>query len=114
MPKTEIFQDIPLPKSSDTQELWRWLYTELRAAILDGRLKRGARLPSTRSLAQQYGLSRGTATTAFDQLQAEGYTRTEVGSGTYVASGVPGGLLPATRKPATPALPTSKAVFSRR
>ena len=89
MPKAEIFQDIPLPTLSDTQELWRWLYTELRAAILDGRLKRGARLPSTRSLAQQYGLSRGTVTTAFDQLQAEGYTRTEVGSGTYVASGLP-------------------------
>ena len=89
MPKAEIFQDIPLPTLSDTQELWRWLYTELRAAILDGRLKRGARLPSTRSLAQQYGLSRGTVTTAFEQLQAEGYTRTEIGSGTYVASGLP-------------------------
>jgi GntR family transcriptional regulator/MocR family aminotransferase len=59
---------------------------ELRAAILDGRLRPGARLPSTRSLGRQYSLSRGTVVTAFDQLHSEGYTRTEVGSGTYVAS----------------------------
>jgi GntR family transcriptional regulator / MocR family aminotransferase len=38
-------------------------------ALLDGRLKPGARLPSTRNLAAQYGLSRGMVT-AFDQLQA--------------------------------------------
>jgi len=115
MPKAEIFQDIPLPTSSDTQELWRWLYTELRAAILDGRLKRGARLPSTRSLAQQYGLSRGTVSTAFDQLQAEGYTRTEVGSGTYVASGLPDRTFvarSATRS--APNLPPSQATLSKR
>ena len=89
MPKTEIFQDLSLAHPANTQDLWKWLYTELRAAILDGRLKRGARLPSTRSLARQYDLSRGTVTTAFDQLQAEGYTRTQVGSGTYVVSGLP-------------------------
>ena len=89
MSKTEIFQDIPLPAARDAQELWRWLYTEVRAAILDGRLKREARLPSTRSLARQYSVSRGTVVAAFEQLQAEGYTHTEVGSGTYVASGLP-------------------------
>ena len=114
MSKEETFQDLSLNLPSGKQELWRWLYAELRGAILDGRLKPGARMPSTRSLGKQYSLSRGTVVVAFDQLQAEGYTRTEVGSGTYIASGVPGGLLPATRKPATPALPTSKAVFSRR
>jgi GntR family transcriptional regulator/MocR family aminotransferase len=115
LPKAEIFQDTPLPTSSDTQELWRWLYTELRAAILDGRLKRGARLPSTRSLAQQYGLSRGTVTTAFDQLQAEGYTRTEVGSGTYVASGLPDRTFVArSATGSAPNLPPSKATLSKR
>ena len=114
MSKEETFQDLSLNLPSGKQELWRWLYTELRGAILDGRLKPGARMPSTRSLGKQYSLSRGTVVVAFDQLQAEGYIRTEVGSGTYIASGVPEGLLPLTRKPATPALPTSKAVFSRR
>jgi GntR family transcriptional regulator/MocR family aminotransferase len=114
MPKEETFQDLSLNPPSREHDLWRWLYTELRAAILDGRLKPGARMPSTRSLGRQYSLSRGTVVAAFEQLQAEGYTRTEVGSGTYVASGVPDGLLSATREPAAPALSTSKAALSKR
>jgi GntR family transcriptional regulator/MocR family aminotransferase len=114
MAKEEIFQDLSLDSPSGQQDLWRWLYTELRGAILDGRLKPGARIPSTRSLGKQYSLSRGTVVAAFDQLQAEGYTRTEVGSGTYVASGVPDGFLATTRKPAALALPTSKAALSKR
>jgi regulatory GntR family protein len=57
--------------------MWRWLYTELRSAIIDGRLKSGARLPSTRNLAAQYGLARGTVVAAFQQLQCSvaNYTR---------------------------------------
>src|ERR1700755_2385855 len=93
MPKEETFQDLSLIPPAGTQELWRWLYMELRGAILDGRLKPGARMPSTRSLGMQYSLSRGTVVVAFEQLQAEGYTRTAVGSGTYVASGVSDGLI---------------------
>src|ERR1700722_4082904 len=100
MAKEETFQDLSLNVPSGKPELWRWLYTELRAAILDGRLKPGARMPSTRSLGKQYSLSRGTVVVAFDQLQAEGYTRTEIGSGTYVASGVPDGFRSTTRKSA--------------
>ena len=114
MPKEETFQDLSLNPPSGKQDLWRWLYTELRGAILDGRLRSGARMPSTRSLGKQYSLSRGTVVEAFEQLQAEGYTRTEVGSGTYVASGVPDGFLSATRKHAALAVPTSKAALSRR
>src|SRR3954469_10242193 len=114
MSKVETFQDLSLNPPSGQQELWRWLYTELRGAILDGRLKAGARMPSTRSLGMQYSLSRGTVVAAFDQLQAEGYTRTEVGSGTYVASGVPDGFLSATHKPAALAIPISKAAISKR
>jgi GntR family transcriptional regulator/MocR family aminotransferase len=114
MSKEETFQDLSLNPPSGKQDLWRWLYTELRGAILGGRLKPGARMPSTRSLGMQYSLSRGTVVAAFDQLQSEGYTRTEVGSGTYVASGVPDGLLSALRKPAGLALPTSKAELSKR
>jgi GntR family transcriptional regulator / MocR family aminotransferase len=114
MAKEGTFQDLSLTPSPGKQDLWRWLYTELRGAILDGRLKPGARLPSTRSLGMQYSLARGTVVAAFDQLQAEGYTRTEVGSGTYVASGVPDGFLSATRQPAALAFPKSKAVFPKR
>jgi GntR family transcriptional regulator / MocR family aminotransferase len=114
MAKEETFQDLSLGVPSKERDLWRWLYTELRAAILDGRLKPGARMPSSRSLGKQYSLSRGTVVTAFDQLQSEGYTRTEVGSGTYVAFGVPDRYLSATGKPETLDVPASKAGLSKR
>jgi GntR family transcriptional regulator/MocR family aminotransferase len=86
VPKTETFQDLILGERKKTQELWRWLYTELRSAILDGRLKAGSRLPSTRSLSEQYGLSRGTVVAAFNQLKEEGYVSSEFSAGTFVAA----------------------------
>ncbi len=49
--------------------LSRWLYEEFRRGILDGRLSPGTRLPATRDLARQYGISRGTVVTVFEQLQ---------------------------------------------
>lgn len=84
MPKIETFQDLALDPRKDNQEIWRWLYTELRSAIMDGRLKSGMRLPSTRNLAAQYGLARGTVVAAFRQLQAEGFVSSEVSAGTFV------------------------------
>jgi GntR family transcriptional regulator/MocR family aminotransferase len=114
MSKKETFQDLSLNPPSGKQNLWRWLYTELRSAILDGRLKPGARMPSTRSLGMQYSLARGTVVVAFEQLQAEGYTRTEPGAGTYVASGVPDGFMAAMREPAAHTPPPSRAAISGR
>jgi GntR family transcriptional regulator/MocR family aminotransferase len=76
----------------------RWLATALRAEILDGRLRPGARLPATRDLAGQYGLSRGTIVSAFEQLKAEGYLEGTVGSGTYVNKVLPDELLQVPRK----------------
>ncbi len=113
MAKAEPFQDLSLMPPPDGVELWRWLYSELRAAILDGRLKRGSRMPSTRYLARQFGLSRGTATAAFDQLHSEGYTETQVGSGTFVA-GLPDRSMMARRTRPAAELPLSKAALSRR
>jgi GntR family transcriptional regulator/MocR family aminotransferase len=72
---------------------YRWLYGALRAAILDGRLRPRARLPSTRDLADQYGLARGTVVDAFAQLASEGYVDGAVGSGTYVSAVLPDELL---------------------
>ena len=77
--------------------LYRWLYDELRAAILSGHLRLGARLPATRDLAAQYGLSRPTIVTAFEQLQSEGYVEGKTGSGTYVSQTLPDELLQAPR-----------------
>jgi GntR family transcriptional regulator / MocR family aminotransferase len=59
-------------------------------------------LPATRDLARQYGLSRGTIVSAFEQLKSEGYVEGSVGSGTYVNQTLPDELLQVSREaPAT-------------
>ena len=63
---------------------------EIRAHVVNGRLEPGRRLPSTRDLAGQYDLSRGTAVTAFEMLLAEGYLESTSGSGTRVSRALPG------------------------
>jgi GntR family transcriptional regulator/MocR family aminotransferase len=77
--------------------LYRWLYEELRTGILAGHLRPGMRLPATRDLAVQYGLSRPTIVTAFEQLRSEGYVEGRVGSGTYISQTLPDELLQAPR-----------------
>lgn len=72
---------------------YRWLYAAMRAEILNGRLRPGTRLPATRDLANQYGLSRGTIVSAFDELKSEGYVEGSIGSGTYVSKILPEELL---------------------
>jgi GntR family transcriptional regulator / MocR family aminotransferase len=64
----------------------RAIETALRDAIRDGRLLPGARLPSSRDLAGQLKVARGTITAAYAQLVAEGYLLARHGSGTTVAS----------------------------
>src|SRR2546428_3843151 len=61
------------------------LESSLRAAIRAGRLAAGARLPSTRALAIDLGLARGTVVEAYAQLTAEGYLEARHGAGTWVA-----------------------------
>jgi GntR family transcriptional regulator/MocR family aminotransferase len=68
---------------------YRWLYSAIRTEILDGRLRPGSQLPSTRELAILYGLSRGTVVNAFEQLRSEGYIEGTIGSGTRVSKTVP-------------------------
>jgi GntR family transcriptional regulator/MocR family aminotransferase len=57
----------------------------LREAVRSGRLPPGSRLPATRALAQQLGVSRGVVVEAYAQLAAEGYLDTRRGGGTRVA-----------------------------
>ena len=59
----------------------------LRAAIRDGRLAAGARLPSSRALARDLGVSRRLVVEAYEQLVAEGFLAARHGSGTVVADG---------------------------
>jgi GntR family transcriptional regulator/MocR family aminotransferase len=64
--------------------LFRQLYTGLRTAILEGRIAPSSRLPSTRSLRIEFGVSRNTVMAAFAQLQAEDLIVARVGAGTIV------------------------------
>jgi GntR family transcriptional regulator/MocR family aminotransferase len=76
----------------------------LRTAVRQGRLAAGTRLPATRALGQELGVSRGVVVEAYAQLVAEGYLVARHGSGTRVACGVtPAG-------PAAPAGPPEPAV----
>jgi GntR family transcriptional regulator / MocR family aminotransferase len=87
MSKTPRNTALPLGARSNGATLFRWLYDEIRTAIVDGRLQPGSRLPSTRSVSSQYGVARGTVVAAFDQLAAEGYVESTVGNGTFVRRG---------------------------
>ncbi|MDB6174000.1 MAG: transcriptional regulator, GntR family with aminotransferase domain [Chthoniobacteraceae bacterium] len=89
MPKRESSQGLALRPPPEGLPLFRWVYEELRAAIIEGRLKPGSRLPSTRSLSRQHGVSRGTIVSAFEQLMEEGYVETRVGSGTSISRNLP-------------------------
>ncbi|CAL9354445.1 PLP-dependent aminotransferase family protein [Streptomyces sp. enrichment culture] len=66
----------------------RALREALRDAVRSGRLPAGTRLPSTRDLAAELGVSRGLVTEAYEQLTAEGYLVSARGSGTWVGDAV--------------------------
>jgi GntR family transcriptional regulator / MocR family aminotransferase len=98
-------QALALPIRPPRVPIHRWLYAEMRAAILNGRLASGQRLPPTRDLADQFGIARGTAVAVFEQLAAEGYVTAAAGRGTHVASSLPDSLFtavtPRTQLPKT-------------
>ena len=69
--------------------MYRQLYDWFRVAIVSGQLSPGQRVPSTRALAAELKISRLPVLSAFEQLHAEGYLETLVGSGTMVSQSVP-------------------------
>src|SRR5436190_3745546 len=94
--------------------LHRQLYERVRKAILDRQLRGGIRLPSTRSIATELGISRNTVLTAFEQLIAEGYLQGKVGSGTFVARAIPDELLSLRNRAAGRATTTRPLRLARR
>ncbi len=82
---------------SASQPLRAQLEASLREAIRGGRLRAGERLPSSRELARELGVSRGMVQDCYGQLLAEGYLTSRTGSATRVAdiSGQPAGAQPA-------------------
>jgi GntR family transcriptional regulator / MocR family aminotransferase len=84
------------------QPLRSQLEARLRDAIRSGRLQAGERLPSSRVLARELGVSRGLVQECYNQLLAEGYLTSQVGSATRVAAGArpaPAGPSPAPIPP---------------
>lgn len=87
----------------------------LRARILDGRLRAGVRLPSSRALRRTLGVGRNTVLGAYEQLAAEGYVSGRRGSGTYVTDRLPDARLRATRSagPLRPQAPAAQPTSAR-
>jgi GntR family transcriptional regulator/MocR family aminotransferase len=71
------------------EPLHRQVYSDLVQLILSGRLRRGARIPSSRVLAGELGVARNTVLLALEQLASEGYLEARHGSGTYVSQELP-------------------------
>lgn len=78
----------------------RALQEALREAVRTGRLTAGTRLPSSRDLAADLGVSRGLVTEAYEQLTAEGYLRSGRGAGTWVGEAVRTAAARGARDPA--------------
>lgn len=92
---------------------YRQLAERIRDAIADQRLDRGTRLPATRTLASELGLSRNTVTSAYDLLAAEGWIHNRIGAGAFVASPPePARFAEPPSSPKTPDVPPP--VFSQR
>ncbi|MGA7523574.1 MAG: PLP-dependent aminotransferase family protein [Acidobacteriaceae bacterium] len=76
---------LAIPIRRTGEPLFRQVYGAIRQGVLAGTLRGGERLPSTRDLAEQLGISRTVVVAAYEQLLAEGYATGRTGSGTYVA-----------------------------
>jgi GntR family transcriptional regulator / MocR family aminotransferase len=81
--------------------LYRQVYDGYRKAIVDGSLRTGQRIPSSRVLAVELGISRMPVLNAYAQLLAEGYFESRIGSGTVISRSLPERI--GKTKPASPA-----------
>jgi GntR family transcriptional regulator / MocR family aminotransferase len=85
-----------------SQPLRSQLENGLRDSIRGGRLQGGERLPSSRELARELGVSRGLVQECYAQLLAEGYLTSQAGSATRVAAGSSPAPAPPAQEPAQP------------
>jgi GntR family transcriptional regulator / MocR family aminotransferase len=96
---------LTLPAREPSISFSHWLRDAIRSSILSGNLQPKQRVPSSRELAAQYSLSRGTVLAALEELKAEGYLSTIRGSGVYVSTVLPDSLMQrkiSTSRRATP------------
>ena len=86
---TKDISFITLDDTDSSTPLYRRIYEAIRRAILAGDFEPKMRLPASRLLARQLGVSRMTVVNAYEQLLAEGYLEGKIGAGTYVAAALP-------------------------
>ena len=110
MSDDEYRRRLKLALRSPGRPIHRQLAQSLREAVLTGQFRPGTRLPSTRALAADLGVSRNTVVEAYAQLISEAYFESRTGSGTFVSSALPEDLpverpaptrAPVVRPPAT-------------
>lgn len=95
--------------------LHRQIYDAYREAIVERRLRSGQRIPSSRSLALELGVSRFPVLNAYAQLVAEGYIESRVGAGTIVSNSLPDPHTPSRSIGARPSpIPSGDRPVSRR
>src|ERR1700743_346248 len=87
-------QPLILLDNTRRETLTDQLVAQIREAIRKGRIARGARLPSSRNLADQLGISRNTVVRAYETLILEGHVEARPASGVFVAD-EPAPLAPA-------------------
>ena len=96
-PRSVFLPPVNVDRASEIP-LYKQIYEEIRRLILEGSLRRGLRLPSTRLLAQELRVSRNIVVLAFEQLLAEGYLEARTGAGTSVAKTMPDEILHVERR----------------
>src|SRR5262249_28497494 len=96
-----------MPETPD-QSRQQAVFDRLRDGILCGNLPAGSRLPPTRHLAEELGVARQTVVLAYERLEAKGYVRARVGSGTFVATDLPDAAPPPAAMPSAGSLALSR------
>lgn len=96
------FEMVRLDRAS-AEPLHEQLYRQIRDELRSGNFSRSSsRLPSSRVLAAELGVSRITVNLAFSELHGEGYLVTKTGSGTFVADPMPDAFLSAGKARSSP------------
>src|SRR4029079_2061316 len=107
------FEMIRLDRTA-TEPLHEQLYRQIRDELKSGRFSDGSsRLPSSRTLATDRGISRSTVRLALSKLHGEGYLRSEPGSGTYVANLLPESFLTADQSKTYESIQRSTRISDR-
>jgi len=97
-----VIDDIQLDSSGSLQHQ---LYQQIAQRVIQRRYLPGSRLPSSRQLAADLGVSRNTVNAVYDQLKAEGFLQSQAGKGVFVHTDINADLLQHGRYPAQVANP---------